>query len=77
MDTVLLKTKRGVGAFEFRQSTKVIHPESRKEHTIPVTYSFNFDNNFKAAVPKQVWETIKENRIDKFGTRYCDILQTL
>lgn len=77
MDTVILKTKRGVGAFEFRQETKMVHPESKKVYSAPMTYSFNFDNNFRTAVPKQVWENIKEKSIDKFGTRFCDILQSL
>lgn len=77
MDTVLLKTKRGVGTFEFRRETKMVHPESRKVYSMPVTYSFNFDNNFKTAVPKDVWEDIRDKRIDQYGTRYSDILQTL
>ena len=77
MDTVTLKTKRGVGTFEFRRETKMIHPESKKQYSMPVTYSFNFENNFKADVPKQVWEDIKGMRIDKYGTRYQDILQAL
>jgi hypothetical protein len=77
MDTVTLKTKRGVGSFEFRRETKMIHPESRKVYSKPVTYSFNFDNGFKSDVPKEVWESIKGLGIDKYGTRYCDILQAL
>lgn len=77
MDTVTLKTKRGVGSFEFRRETRVVHPESRKAYSMPVTYSFNFDNGFKTAVPKQVWEDVKEKSLDQYGTRYCDILQPL
>lgn len=77
MDTVILKTKRGVGTFEFRQQTRMLHEVTKQPYNAPVTYSFNFDNNFTTAVPKQVWENIKEAKIDKFGTRYCDILQAL
>lgn len=77
MDTVTLKTKRGVGTFEFRRQTTVYHPVTQKPHNVPVTYSFNFENNFKTDVPKQVWESIKDSRIDKYGTRYCDILAPL
>lgn len=77
MDTVLLKTKRGVGSFEFRRETKVIHPESHKEYSKPVTYSFNFDNGFKNRVPKEVWEDVRNRRIDKYGTKYSDVLFAL
>lgn len=76
MDTVTLRTKRGVGTFEFRRQTTVYHPVTGKPHNVPVTYSFNFDNNFKTAVPKQVWEDIRGMMVDK-DTRYCDILQAL
>jgi len=77
MDAVILKTKRGVGSFEFRRETKVVHPESHKVYSKPVVYSFNFDNGFKTAVPIEVWEDVKSRRIDKNGTRYSDILYAL
>lgn len=77
MDAVFLKTKRGVGSFEFRRETKVVHPESHKVYSKPVTYSFNFDNGFSTAVPKEVWEDIQNRPIDKYGTRYSDVLYAL
>jgi hypothetical protein len=78
MDTVILKTKRGVGSFEFRRETKVMHPETKKVYSKPVLYRFDFDNDFKTAVPKQVWEDVRELFVDsKNRIRYSDILQTL
>jgi hypothetical protein len=76
MDTVTLKTKRGVGTFEFRRQTTVYHPVTGKPYNVPVTYGFNFENNFRTAVPKQVWEEIKGARVDK-NTLYSDILYPL
>jgi len=76
MDTVTLRTKRGIGTFEFRRQTTVYHPVTGKAHNVPVTYSFNFENNFRTAVPKQIWEDIKSMRVDK-NTLYSDILQPL
>lgn len=76
MGTVKLKSK--VGSFEFRRRTFVQHPETGKEHYENILYGFNFDNDFKCAVPVNVWEEIKELFVDnKMKARYSDILQTL
>ena len=77
MDTVTLRTKAGVGAFEFTRRDMIKH-ESGNEYLAPLTFKFNFDNNFKTAVPKHIWEDVSLQYVDaKNGIRYCDILSPL
>ena len=77
MDTVILRTKSGVGPFEFTRRTIIKH-ETGNEYLTPMTYRFNFDNNFKTAVPKHIWEDIAEEFVDrKEGKRFRDILSPL
>ena len=55
-----------------------MHPDSKIVYSTPVLYRFDFDNDFKTAVPKQVWEDVRNLFVDaKNNIRYGDILQTL
>lgn len=56
----------------------MIKHESGNEYLAPLTFKFNFDNNFKTAVPKHIWEDVSTQYVDaKNGIRYCDILSPL
>lgn len=72
-DTVTLKSR--VGPFEFRVRQFKTHPESKKQYYANVLYEFNFDNSFKATVPKQEWTKLENEFVDrKNNIRYKDIL---
>lgn len=76
MGTVTLKSK--VGSFDFRWREFVKHPTTGKEHYENVSYEFNFDNDFRCAVPVKVWEGVRDLFVDaKIGKRYSDILRPL
>jgi len=56
----------------------MIKHENGNEYLAPVTFKFNFDNNFKTAVPKHIWDDLSMQYVDaKHGIRYCDILLPL
>ena len=72
MDTVLLKSN--AGPFEFTRRVRISH-ENGNEYLAPQTYRFGFENGFRTAVPKQVWEELEHEYVDrKNQIRYKDIL---
>lgn len=74
MDTVLLKSR---GPVEFTRRTMIRH-ESGNQYLAPVTYRFTFENDFKNAVPKTIWEELREEYLDrKQGLRYSEFFLEL
>jgi hypothetical protein len=69
---VTLKSR--VGPVSFKDTVRQIHPDGG------VTYErqefrFDFDNDFRAAVPREIWERIEGEYLDrKTGLRYADAL---
>ena len=74
MDTVKLKSKRGV--VSFRQRVISTHKDSGKKFYEMHNFVFNFDNDFKCDVPVQVWEDVKNKQFSE-EFLYKDIFQQL
>ena len=72
---VTLKSR--VGPVSFKDTVKLIHADGgvsyeRRE------FRFDFDNDFRATVPREIWERIEGEFLDRTaGLRYGDALKPI
>ena len=75
-DTVKLKCI--AGSFDIRRQEGVRDPKTGyvfRQHRV---YSFNSDNDFRATVPKHIWDEVKDEYVDRREhTRYRDIIKEI
>lgn len=66
--------KSRVGPVSFKRRTMVKH-ESGNEYLAPVEYSFTFENGFQCDVPKDVWEELRGEWLDRTANlKYSEAL---
>lgn len=58
-----LTLKSRVGAVEFTRRTRIEHERGTTYEMR--TYRFNFDNDFKAKVPSDVWSDLENEWLDR------------
>lgn len=69
---VTLKSR--VGPVSFKDTVRTIHPNGSQSYERR-EFRFDFDNDFKASVPRETWERIEHEWLDqKNGLQYKDAL---
>lgn len=71
---VKLKAK---GPVEFTRRTKILHESGRMTYDVK-TFRFALDNDCRLAIPKEVWDDLRDEYLNKkHGLRYRDYITEL
>ena len=73
MGMVLLRSR--VGPVEFRRRVRTVHENGVASYDVK-DYRFTFDNDFRQAVPSQVWDELADEYFGRdTGKRYRELFQ--